>query len=232
MRRILAVLVGLWSLDVSALKVVPFVHSFNPEDRNESSFQYYIENSTDDYMAFEISIFKRRLDRNGQDILEKDDESFTIYPRQIIIPPHSHRSVKVQWKGNKEFTANPNLEQAFRVRMEQFPINKDQKKAPRKTANIQVTYEIKASLYATPKDAKEHLTIVKSDSKTIVIRNSGTKRGEPITSNLNVNGTKIVDLISQDESHSVVMPHSERVYHRRKNNLQSTQKRSVLDSKR
>lgn len=232
MRRVLAVLVGLWSFDASALKVVPFVHSFNPQDRNETSFQYYIENGTNDYMAFEISIFKRKLNRNGQDILEKDDESFTIYPRQIIIPPHSHRGVKVQWKGNKEFTANPNLEQAFRVRMEQFPINKDQKKAPRKTANIQVTYEIKASLYATPKDAKEHLIIVKSDSKTIVIKNDGNKRGELITSDLKMDGTKIVDLISQDESHSVVMPHSERVYHRRNNNLQSTQKRSGIDSKR
>lgn len=232
MCKILVTLLSLLLFEVSALKVVPFVHSFDPQDRNESSFQYYIENGTNDYMAFEISILKRKLDRNGQDILTRDDESFTIYPRQIIIPPHSHRSVKVQWKGNKEFTANPNLEQAFRVRMEQFPINKDQKKAPRKTANIQVTYEIKASLYATPKDAKEHLTIVKSDSKTIVIKNDGNKRGEPISSDLRMDGTKIVDLISQDESHSVVMPHSERVYHRRKNNLQLIQKRSVLDSKR
>ena len=218
MSKVLAVVAGLLFFDVSALKVVPFVYSFNPEDRNQYSFQYYIENKTDDYMAFEISIFRRKVDRNGDDILEKDEHSFRINPKQVIIPPHMQCSIRMCWNGNAEFFTNPGVEQAYRVCMNQFPIpaSKESQKVSRRNANIKVTYQIKASLYATPGKAKENLKVMKADSNTIIIKNNGTKRGELRYSNLTLNGRKVVDLIDPNEIHSVVMPNSERIYHIKK----------------
>ena len=217
MCKILSVLLVIFStvLNAEALTVVPFVHSFDPEDKNEKTFQYYVENKTDDFLAFEISVFRRKLDKNGKDILEKDTESFLLRPSQIIIPPRSYRNVKVKWKGNEEFKKNPNKEQAFRVVMSQFPVNLNKKKEKNQQAAIQVVYEIKASLYATPKTAKPDLKVVSENTKAIVLRNDGNKRAELRRSNLVIHDKKITDLIKPDDVDTVIMANSIRIYEKK-----------------
>ncbi len=197
--------------NAEALTVVPFVHSFDPKDNNENTFQYYIGNKTGDFLAFEISVFRRKLDKKGNDILKRDKESFLLMPSQIIIPPHSQRSIKVKWKGNEEFKKNPNKEQAFRVVMSQFPVNLNKKKE-KKQASIQVVYEIKASLYATPKDAKPDLKLAYENAKIIALKNDGNRRAEIRRSNLIIHDKKITDLIRPDEIETVVMPGDVREY--------------------
>ena len=201
-------------LNAQALTVVPFVHSFDPEDKNEKTFQYYVENKTSDFLAFEINVFRRKLDKNGNDILKKDTESFLLRPSQIIIPPNAYRNVKVKWRGNEEFRKNPDKEQAFRVVMSQFPINLNQKKEKNQAA-IQIVYEIKASLYATPKRAKPKLKVVSENSKVIVLKNEGNRRVELKKSDLVIRGRKISDLVNPDEVDSVVMVNSIRVYNKK-----------------
>lgn len=201
-------------LNVLALRVVPFIHSFDPENRNENTFQYYIENKTEGYMAFELSVYRRYQNKNGEDTLKKDTESFRLSPSQIIIPPHTQRSVKVKWIGNKEFKENPNMEQAFRVSMTQFPINLGQKRSRNKGANLEITYEIKTSLYATPKNAKADLKIADRSANTIVLRNDGNKRAEIQYCDLTVDGKKVTSLIRADEVNSVVMPGIARIFHK------------------
>lgn len=217
MYKILSILavIFLAMLNAEALTVVPFVHSFDPEDKNEKTFQYYVENKTDDFLAFEISIFRRSLDKKGNDILEKDTESFMLRPSQIIIPPRSYRNVKVKWKGNDEFKKNPEKEQAFRVVMSQFPVNLKKKKEKCQQASIQVVYEIKASLYATPKTAKPDLKIVSEDAKIIVLRNDGNRRAELKKSNLVIRDKKITELVKPDDVNTVIMANSTRIYKKR-----------------
>lgn len=217
MYKILSILafIFLATLNAKALTVVPFVHSFDPEDKNEKTFQYYVENKTDDFLAFEISVFRRKMDKKGNDILEKDTESFMLRPSQIIIPPRSYRNVKVKWKGNDEFKKNPEKEQAFRVVMSQFPVNLKKKKEKRQQASIQVVYEIKASLYATPKTAKPDLKIVSEDAKIIVLRNDGNRRAELKKSNLVIRDKKITDLVKPDDVNTVIMANSTRIYKKR-----------------
>lgn len=217
MYKILSILafIFLATLNAEALTVVPFVHSFDPEDKNEKTFQYYVENKTDDFLAFEISVFRRKMDKKGNDILEKDTESFMLRPSQIIIPPRSYRNVKVKWKGNDEFKKNPEKEQAFRVVMSQFPVNLKKKKEKHQQASIQVVYEIKASLYATPKTAKPDLKIVSEDAKIIVLRNDGNRRAELKKSNLMIRDKKITDLVKPDDVNTVIMANSTRIYKKR-----------------
>lgn len=217
MCKILSILAVIFSvvLSAEALTVVPFVHSFDPEDKNEKTFQYYVENKTGDFLAFEISVFRRKLDKKGNDILEKDTESFLLRPSQIIIPPRSYRNVKVKWRGNEEFKKNPEKEQAFRVVMSQFPVNLKKKKEKNQQASIQVVYEIKASLYATPKTAKPNLKIVSEDAKVIVLRNDGNRRAELKRSDLVIRDKKVTDLINPNDVDTVIMADSTRVYEKK-----------------
>jgi len=218
MCKILSVLLIIFSsvLNAGALTVVPFVHSFDPEDKNEKTFQYYVENKTDNFLAFEISVFRRKLDRKGNDILERDTESFLVRPSQIIIPPRSYRNVKVKWKGNKEFEKNPGKEQAFRVVMTQFPVNLSRKKEKEQQASIQVVYVIKTSLYATPKTAKSDLKIVSKEGNVIVLKNEGNRRAELRRSNLMIDNEKITDLVESSDVDTVVMAGDIREYTKKK----------------
>lgn len=217
MCKILSVLLAgfFFILNVEALTVVPFVHSFDPEDTNEKTFQYYVENKTGDFLAFEISVSRRKLDKKGNDILEKDTESFMLRPSQIIIPPRSYRNIKVKWRGNEEFKKNPGKEQAFRVVMSQFPVNLNKKKEKNQQAAIQVVYEIKASLYATPKTAKPDLKIVSEDAKVIVLRNDGNRRAELKKSDLMIRDKKITDLVKPDDVNTVIMANGTRIYEKK-----------------
>lgn len=213
MCKILLILIYVFSINfnVEALSVVPFVHSFDPKNNNEKTFQYYIENKTNDFLAFEIKVFRRKLDKKGNDILEKDEKSFMLRPSQVIIPPHTYRNVKVKWRGNEEFKKNPEKEQAFRVVMSQFPINLNKKKE-KNQSSIQVLYEIKASLYATPKSAQPDLKLVSENANVIVLRNDGNKRAELKKSNLVIHDKKITDLIKPDDVSTVVLARSTREY--------------------
>lgn len=198
-------------MNTDALTVVPFVHSFDPKNKNENTFQYYVENKTSDFLAFEITVFRRKLDKNGNDVLKKDTESFLLMPSQIIIPPNAYRNVKVRWRGNEEFRNNPDKEQAFRVIMSQFPINLNKKKGKNQAA-IQIVYEIKASLYATPNNARPNLKIVSENAKTIVLKNNGNRRAELKKSDLMIRGKKISDVVSPNEVDTVIMADSTRIY--------------------
>lgn len=197
-----------------ALTIVPFVHSFDPKDNNKKTFQYCIENKTEDSLAFEITVFRRKLDKKGHDILEKDKDSFKLIPSQIIIPPHKQQSIKVKWKGNDEFYKNPNKEQAFRVVMSQFPVNLNKKKDKRQ-ASIQVVYEIRCSLYATPKDAKPDLKVAYENAKIIALKNDGNRRAELRKSTLVIRNKKVTDLVKPEEIETVIMPGDIREYNKR-----------------
>ena len=136
-----------------------------------------------------------------------------LMPSQIIIPPHSCRNVKVKWRGNDEFKQNPNKEQAFRVVMSQFPVDLSKKKKKDQAA-IQVVYEIKCSLYATPKGAKPDLKVAYENAKVIAFKNDGTKRAVLKKADLIVQDKKIVDKISPNDLDTVIMPGDVREYNK------------------
>lgn len=178
------------------MSVIPFIHNFDPDEKEEQTTQYYIGNDTDDFMAFMLSIHRRYQKNDGSDRLEKDENSFIVMPSQIIIPPHSKRIVKVKWIGNDEYKNNPKIEQAYRLCIDQFPIkvklekkksndDKEQivmkmpkEKRKKGIAQIQVSYKIWTSLYATPKDSSSDMVVERSDAQSITIRNNGTRHGE------------------------------------------------------
>lgn len=182
------------------VSVIPFIHSFDSDEKEEQTTQYYIGNDSDEFMAFMLTIHRRHQKIDGSDILEKDENSFVVMPSQIIIPPHTQRTVKVRWMGNKEYRDNPKIEQAYRLCIDQFPIKMKLEKVTKKEKNgddkeqlvlkmpkekkkkgmaqIQVSYKIWTSLYAAPKESASDMVVEKTDAQSITIRNKGTRHGE------------------------------------------------------
>lgn len=203
--------------ELSALEVVPFVHSFDPvQDGN--SFQFYITNKTNDIIAFEVSAFSRKHNERGEEALEKDDESFVIFPSQIIIPPQTQRTVKVKWIGNRLYEKNKNIEQAFRVLFDQFPVNLHTKKllaaVNGPSTSVDIRFRVLTSLYITPKGASGHLEVVKDTGTNIVIKNTGTKRISisEDTQNITVNGKKLKDIVDKNQLETVILAGETRIF--------------------
>jgi P pilus assembly chaperone PapD len=205
------------------MKVMPFIHSFAPV-KGEKVIQYSLTNDGDRPVAFEIIIFRRNQNIKGEDILQKDEESFTIFPSQVIIPGHGTRNIRVKWIGNGDFEKNPRREQAFRVLFDQFHIDFKQKKPRKSGAALNIKLRMLASLYMTPKNARKSLTVTSVKEKMIngekvaVIRmkNDGASRcsvGE-INPELRLFGRKcfLGDIIGKGDRDCIIISGCEREF--------------------
>jgi fimbrial chaperone protein len=199
-------------LELHALEVVPFIHSFAPV-KGEDTIVYYVTNKLDECVAFEVSVFSRAQDENSADILEKDEDSFAVYPSQIIIPPHGRQSVKVKWLGNEKFKKNKAIEQAFRVRFEQFHVDTEQKRRSKKLgATIVISFRIFTSLYMTPESAKEKIEIISNNGAVIEIKNTGTKRISIDKASIMVGDKNLKDILAENDKKAVLLPGAKRKF--------------------
>lgn len=166
--------------NLQSMQITPFVHSFVPG--KEDVTEYEIANNGDEHLAFSIDISRRRPGVPDSENLngECEDESFALYPSQIIIPPKSSRRVKAKWLGNEEFKKYPNMEQAYKVCFRQFPIDLFKKKKKNTKASIEIRINVVALLYMTPAGAKACLEVVSLNKVgsyyKLKLKNTGTKR--------------------------------------------------------
>ena len=228
--RLLLVTVCCFS-EMKAMEIIPFVYDWKVEDEN--SFQYHVRNTSNNLIAFELSVWARKQDKNGKDILvslkdlkknmsdpaqAKKFEQFAdvaeicdcidIYPKQIIIPPNSKRSIKLRFRGKV-----PSKEIAMRVCFSQFPISVAKKvKRSEKSATVNVRYEIWSSLYVTPKNCAPNVSIVSVDKNNITLKNDGNARQQMNKIDLMYNGKSVKDMINSDDLETVVMPGNTRIY--------------------
>lgn len=209
-----------------AMRLVPFSHSFAPT-KSEGTIQYYLTNTSNETMAFEVTVYKREQDEKGNDKkLVKDEESFVVFPSKIVVGPKKTRIVKVKWVGNEEFAKNPGREQAFRVSFEQFFVDFDKKKK-KKGVSVTMKLRLLASLFMTPDSAQEkivvHSTCVKNGDVVIRVKNEGTRRvlGKNIKNEVVVFGEKrrLGEVLSSSDKDGSVLAGAERVFVIKKVNL-------------
>lgn len=175
----------------SALRVVPFVYDFDPSNDKQNDenvcvdkkkeFTYGITNKMDQTIAFEVVVYRRYTDKNGEEKLVKDDKSFLVFPAQLIIAPHTERSVKLRWVGNEDFRKNPHQEQAFRVAVKQYRINLNPFKKEKRGSSVEFNFQINASLYMTPGQSGSDVRVVKTENlpnglSRIQVENKGNRR--------------------------------------------------------
>lgn len=226
--------------DAQAMSLTPFIHSFAPT-KEEDTIEYEITNKMDQPVAFAVSIFRRKLDKKGDDLLKEDEDSFVLYPPQVIIPATSSRRIKVKWIGNKDFEQQQDVEQAYRVVFEQFPMDFTKKQAKNTSASIKIRVKLVASLYMTPKSAKPMLITDKvtcnGSNYMVSIINNGTKRailskmdGEII--DVNGSGYILKDLLSQDDIEGVILAGQTREFNVTASKLKTSIKVPLLNKKK
>jgi fimbrial chaperone protein len=206
-----------------AIEVVPAVHQFDPSETNGDGnvIQYSVKNLKSEPIAMEVTVFQRKIKNTGEDDLLKDEGSFDIYPQQIIIPPNGTRTVKVRWLGNETFNKNPHLEQAFRVRFEQFSIAGQKRKKDQKGPVVELRFVLLTSLYMMPSQSSPNVKLVSVSQKAnandvyvVRLKNDGTRRlqAQKVDLKLRLFGEDkpFGDFVSENEMGCPIMPGSER----------------------
>ncbi|WPU63916.1 fimbrial biogenesis chaperone [Peredibacter starrii] len=138
----------------------------------QKATQYLIENDSDQKMAIELSVKERAMNEKGEETLTATTE-MAIFPPQIIIQPGDKRTIRVSWTGKDIPTAEKN----FRVIAEQLDLKVDAKS--KNKSGVKMLMKYMATLYLTPEDAEEKLSITSFEKKgnevSITIENSGNR---------------------------------------------------------
>ena len=147
-----AALLALAADEASALRFSPFRAKFEPAGA-ESNQLFQVENNTAAPTAVQIRIADRQVDVDGGETMRDNEKDFAVYPAQMILPPQSTRSVRVQWIGD------PNLkdERAYRIIAEQLPVNLS-KETP-KSSSVKVLVSYHGALFVTPPGLSQNVTL-------------------------------------------------------------------------
>jgi P pilus assembly chaperone PapD len=148
------------SFEDVAIGVSPFAKSFVPS-KDGKTIQYTLTNNFDRAIAFEIKVFVRKQDINGNDVLEPDDHMCSIYPRQLIVKPKSKRHFKLKYNGD-----DPEIEKSYRVVITHHDINFSEVKVKESTIAVQIKLQAVASLHVSPADKKSKIEIVSVKQET------------------------------------------------------------------
>lgn len=139
----------------SAYDLTPIVVQLKPSGAG-SSQTMVVTNSHDVPIAIEVQAFERKQLPTGEDRLEPEDEDLIVYPPQMVIPPKSSQSFKVQWVGDPA----PARELAFRIVTEQLPIRFEERINADSEADLTVRYRYEAALYVLPEGAQPSARLV------------------------------------------------------------------------
>lgn len=138
-----------------------------------------VTNSEEQPVAIEAKTYRRSQDRNGDDVLAPEERDILIVPPQMVIPPKTSQTFKVQWIGE----GAPDKEIAFRLITEQLPIELAAKPdATAKVADVQLQYRYEAALYITPPKSQPSLAVdgaelVKDEKGAPLLKLSVTSSG-------------------------------------------------------
>ena len=153
-----------------AMKVTPFKVRLEPSGY-QSSQLFMVENDSDQKIAVELSAVTRDLDDSGAETNADASADFSVYPSQVIVEPHSSKSVRVQWNG----PAQIDKEKAYRLIAEELPVNLD----PGHDANaVRFLVQYRCAMYITPPQARSDvkMTAYALDGHTLnfTLANNGT----------------------------------------------------------
>ena len=117
---------GLVAEPASAFRFIPFIAEFEPSGSGANR-TYTVENTSDNRIAVEISVYKRGMNLDGTDRLQDADDDFIVYPTQVVLEPNRKQAIRVQFIGEPA----PDRELAYRIVAEQLPVELDIEPASR-----------------------------------------------------------------------------------------------------
>ena len=160
-----AVLLLLGSGAAFAFTLKPIKQDFTPSGPGATqSFQ--LENDGNENVALRIRIFVREMDEYGKEELLPAEGLFPIYPPQIVLKPKSSQILKIQWRGPSRL----DTELAYRLLVEQMPVNFEEQTAP--GGRIRILLRYMGALYIVPPRLRPDVVL---DSFSPSINDKGEK---------------------------------------------------------
>jgi len=171
MRFIFTLLFLLNSSFIYAFKFSPMSLSLESQGKKKTSL-LYVENDSNSPIAVQISMAKRVMNEKGEEQHPEVEDDFLIYPPQLILKAKQKRSIKISWLGEKLIES----EKAYRVIVEQLPIDVDKKK---KKSGIKVLLRYIGAVYISSDKLKSNVEVTKTKLEgttlNVWIKNKGTK---------------------------------------------------------
>jgi len=119
-----------------------------------ASHVFRVANTTDSRIAVRIAVRPRRIEPDGTEILGKEAEEFTVFPRQMLLAPGERRSIRVRWSGPETIER----ELAYRIIAEQVPVEMGTDE-PLEGGGIRLTYRYEGTLYVVPPGAEPDVAV-------------------------------------------------------------------------
>jgi fimbrial chaperone protein len=177
---VLPLIILLSSIAHAGFDFAPIISTLAPSGQAATA-SFTVTNAEVTKLAVQVSIFAREPDLNGKEEYKESEvveESFRIFPAQIVLEPKETRTVRVTYIG----TPQVNSEQAYRIIAEELPVDLDDpnKVYTKAIAKITISSRYIGSLYVTPKAAKPEIIIDAKKSETasndliLDITNKGT----------------------------------------------------------
>src|SRR3989344_1982829 len=163
--------------EAQAFRFSPFRVKFEPSGAGANQL-FTVENDTNVPASVQMRIVTREVDVDGGEKNTDAEKDFTIYPAQMVLKPHTKRSVRVQWLGNPKLKE----EKAYRIIAEQLPVNLDKERP--KTSAVKFLVSYRGALFVTPPDLTHNVTLDFSGTTQdatgkkmleIVLHNRGTQ---------------------------------------------------------
>ncbi|MEI6874954.1 MAG: hypothetical protein WCL50_07470 [Spirochaetota bacterium] len=137
---------------------------------------FRVKNDGTDRIAIRLTVVRRSMAPDGNEITEPAEGQFKIYPARLVIEAGSTAAFKIQWRGESA----PTKELCFRLVADQVPIDFGTEVA----SGIRIMFRYIASVYITPAASAPELLVESAEGGTdekgnagfrIAVRNSGRR---------------------------------------------------------
>jgi fimbrial chaperone protein len=144
---IVAVVTGaLGAAPCAAYSLDPISRVFAPSGSQSTQF-FEVTNRGHERVALVISLATLERDLDYVETNHDADDEFLVYPAQVIVPAGGKQTIRVTWLG----TPKPPHELAFRIRVQEVPIETLDRKATAPTAGkVRVLVTYNGSVFIRP----------------------------------------------------------------------------------
>lgn len=154
MRRIAAVLIlAVVATPAFSFRFYPIVKDFAPAGP-DSTQNFYVENSTSNRIAVQVSVVHRMMDEHGAEQYRDAEDEFLVYPSQMIVEPGARQTVRVQWLGGSDLRK----ELPYRIIAEQLPVEFE--RDGEAGSQIDIMFRYMGAVYIVPEGATADVSVV------------------------------------------------------------------------
>ncbi len=130
-----------------------------------------VNNTRDDALFIEVKVFRRVVERDGNQTLVPDEDAFVVFPPQRRIEPRSSQAVRIQFAGALQESRS----ESFVVQITEVPVDETG------FSGVRFTYNFGVAVYVDPPRGQPKLVtsggVVRDGVLSFTVRNDGPAYG-------------------------------------------------------